>query len=126
MSILEFYHIFREKFPEITVKADKEYFDDWNEFENDDLSAYAWFEQLANALNKEMARRVPAQDHNDLFKFISYQFLNSSMDVRKCIDVAFIENLFWGIVPEKIEPYWQILPFVLKELYIGFHGRKPA
>lgn len=126
MSVLDFYYRFKERFPAITLKADKEYFDYWGEFENDELSAHVWFESLANALNKEMGKRISAETHRELFEFISNQFLCGSEGVQKCIDVAFTENLFWNVVPEKIEPYWQLLPDVLKKLYIGFHGRKPA
>lgn len=125
MAVLDFYYKFKEFFPEVAKKADQEYFDYWGDFENDELSAHVWFESLANALNKEMAKRVCAETYKELFEFISDQFLCGPTDVQKCIDVAFTENLFWSVESQKIEPYWQLLPDLLKTLFIDFHGRKP-
>ncbi|QUM85559.1 hypothetical protein [Moritella sp. 28] len=124
MSILDMYNQFRDTFPEITEKADKEHIRLWSEIDPD--LAYSWFESLANSLNNEMKKDVPAREYSDVFEFIRSHFMNGDKEVRNCIDVAFTENLFWQVKPENAKPYWDAFPNVLKELYVDFHARKPA
>ena len=88
-------------------------------------SAYSWFESLANALNEEMVKEVPASIHAPLLKYISGVFGTAGLKIRECIDVAFVENLFWQVPSNKCQPYWQQLPEDLRKLYRNFHQREP-
>ena len=45
-TILEFYDAFRDQFPEITIKADKEHIKYWGELDRN--FSPPWFESLAN------------------------------------------------------------------------------
>ena len=118
------YNEFRAKFPETTEKVDKEFIRLW--FELDPKLSYSWFESLANALNNEMNKSVPVSQYTAIYEFIRSNYLNGDKEVKNCIDVAFTENLFWQIKPEKAKPYWDSFPDVLKDLYIDFHNKKPA
>lgn len=119
MNVLEFYNLVREKYPNITEKADKEHIRIWGEIDTD--FAYSWFESLANAINKEMVAGVKANEYLDLFTFIDSHFQIGDDELKDCIDVAFTENLFWEVPVKQKEPFWNILPERLKELYINFH-----
>jgi hypothetical protein len=123
MSVLDFYNETRKKYPAVTLIADIEHIRIWDEI--DPEFAYSWFESLAKALNKEMCRNVETNKHKNLIEFISSQYQIGDAEVKNCIDVSFIENLFWEVPTEKADPYWKLLPENLKELYVDFYGRTP-
>lgn len=123
MPVLDLYYETREKFPEITEKADREHIRNWGDI--DPEFAYSWFESLANALNKEMSREISPQNYLGVFWYLSASFCNGDKEVRNCIDVAFTENLFWRVTVVQAEPYWELLPSNLKDLYVNFHYRTP-
>lgn len=56
----DFYVAVRLQFPDISLKADKEYVEYWGEAieEIHSGAAYSWFESLANALNTEMKQGI--------------------------------------------------------------------
>ncbi|MFT3736460.1 MAG: hypothetical protein QM776_15825 [Rhodocyclaceae bacterium] len=121
----EFCKSIKDRYPAISAKADAEYQRLWDDFVGEHYS-YSWFEALANALNKEMNRKVPVTTHQELLVVISSSFESGDEAVRQCIDVAFVENLFWQVTHlESVIAYWTVLPENLKELYIAFHGRGP-
>jgi len=124
MPVQEMYNDFRERFPEITKLADEEHILDWDEIRPE--YAFTWFESLAKTLNREMAREEPVSTYLPVFEYFRSKFLTGDDEEKKCIEVSFVENLFWQIKSEKAEPYWQALPSVLKELYVKFHGCVPA
>lgn len=124
MPIVDMYNEFRDRFPDITEKADQEHIRLWSEVDPD--FAYSWFASLANALNYEMQKEVQADQYSQVFEFIRRHFINGDKEVRNCIDVAFTENLFWRVKPEHARPYWDAFPDILQELYVAFHNRKPA
>lgn len=121
--IFELYKEARQRFPELSIRADGEYVRLWGEFTEED--AYSWFHALANAINHEMNRGADPKASEDVFKHISSALLAGSAETKKCIDVSFVENLFWQIPPVKAEPYWRVLPEELRDLYVRFHGHSP-
>jgi len=122
-TLEQFYSEVRERFPDISAMADREYIKYWGEANPED--AYSWFQSLANALNSEMKRQVNYSIHEQLFVFISNALADCSKEVFNCIDVSFVENLFWQVSEAKAGPYWHSMPDSLKELYIGFHSKLP-
>lgn len=124
MSVLDLYEECRKTFPEITQKADVEHIQQWGELSKE--FAYSWFENLANAINREMLNEIPAKEYKDLFEFMRSQFMFGEEKVKNCIDVAFTENLFWNVPKDKANDYWVLFPDILKDLYVNFHHRKPA
>lgn len=115
----------KERYPEISEKADAEYLKQWGEYDDPEYYSYSWFESLANVLNKQMYWSVPAEKFSELFADICSAFNSGDEDVKKCIDVAFVENLYWQVAPEKAKNYWNIMPETLKKLYVNFHHRTP-
>jgi len=122
----KFYNAIKEKYPEISEQADAEYMKQWGECNDLEYYSHSWFEALANVLNKQMYLSVPAERFKDLFLDIGIAFKSDDDDVRKCIDVALVENLYWQVAPEKAESYWSIMPETLQELYVNFHHRTPV
>ena len=53
-------------------------------------------------------------------------FLDGNDLVKKCIDVSYIENLFWKVDKETTSKYWSLLPTDMQALYIRFHGKIPT
>ena len=121
----EFCRSIKEQHPVISAKADVEYEKQWGDDVDNEYYSYSWFESLANAINKEMNREVPASEYQNLLAMISSAFESGDEAVRKSIDVAFIENLFWQVSPTKSASYWAAFPENLKRLYIDFHSRSP-
>jgi len=58
-------------------------------------------------------------------EYISTQYKTGDEKIKDCIDVAFVENLFWRVPTEERISYWEGLPENLKELYVNFHQSKP-
>ena len=121
---LTFYLEARDKFPTLAEKADREYFKDWGEQPSAD-NAYIWFHSVANALNKEMRRGTCLEDCDAFFDFVTRVFDSASVEVKQCIDVSLVENLFWRVQPAKAAAYWDLLPSKLQALYVGFHNTTP-
>lgn len=119
----DFYVAFREQFPEFSSHADRELFKNWGE--SGDIAPYSWFHSLANAINRDMQSGSRLKEITDIFTYIEKAFLNGSDEVKNCIDVSFVENLFWQVSPKKAEPYWLGLPDTLKKLYVDFHAQPP-
>lgn len=119
----EFCNSIKEQYPVISAKADEEYTQRWG----DDLEYYShiWFEALADRLNVEMNKGSSAQEYRKLFCSISSFFSSGDEEIKKCIDVAFVENLFWQVPAKKVKDYWEIMPENLKMLYLNFHHRPP-
>ena len=112
-----------EKFPLIAAAADRRHERYWD---NDPPEgAYSWFESLANALNDEMRARVPPTVHLPLMRHLEGA-LDRSQEVCRCMNVAFVENLFWQVGGEHAASFWELMPGRLKELYLGFHSRPPV
>ncbi|WP_087022675.1 DUF7674 family protein [Thaumasiovibrio subtropicus] len=124
MTVLSMYKSFRTQFPKITKKADVEHIRLWGEVNPE--CAYSWFGSLANVLNYEMVVSSAENDYKSLFEFFRSSYLNGESEVRDCIDVSFVENLFFNVPVEKVAPFWDTFPDVLKQLYVRFHGRKPT
>jgi hypothetical protein len=123
-SLLQFYRETRERFPGIVEKTDKEHMKaGW---EPRDEDAYMWFHSLADMFNEEMRQQRSPELAGAVFDFVRDQFLMGTADVRNCIDVSFVENLYWRVPPEKARLYWLRMPDLLKKLYLGFHGKPPC
>ena len=123
MTLLELYDSVRERFPVISQKADGLHIRLWGPPEAD--SAYVWFESLANAINLEMTAEVDPVAYKSLLNFLDGALANGSAELRNCLDVGFMENLFWQVASVKARPYWEITPKRLREFHVAFHGRSP-
>src|SRR5262245_25147300 len=123
-TVLELFVATREHFPELASRADKLHVRRWDELDAE--FAHVWFESLAQNINADMTADLPSQDHEALFSYLASVFDSGSEQVRSCIDVSFVENLFWEVPPEKAERYWLPLPQRLKDLYVAFHQRSPV
>ena len=122
-SLLRFYRETRKRFSNVVEKVDRVHLKSW---ELDDEYAYSWFGSLADSLNTDMRQGVGSDVAEALFEYMKDQFIAGSADVRNCIDVSFVENLFWQVSPQKAEPYWRKMPDLLKNLYLEFHGSPPC
>jgi hypothetical protein len=122
--VVSLYQSVKEKFPALSAKADAFHKKRWEDM-LDIGGEYAWFEALADALNDEMQREAPYRIHKALFEYIAGACAGGSAEVKQCIDVSFVENLFWQIPSQKCAPYWKAVPLVIKQLYLDFHHREP-
>ncbi|WP_426341068.1 DUF7674 family protein [Pseudoduganella sp. S-14] len=119
-----FYLAVRERFPTLAQKTDRKYLKDWGE-QPSEQDAYGWFQFVANTLNDEMRREAYLPESAEAFLFIAHVFASASEEVRRCIDVSFVENLFWQVPPAKAAAYWKKLPLQLQALYVDFHSKPP-
>jgi len=122
--LTELYCEVRSRFPAMAANADQDY---WRLYEGFDPAEnlYAWFESLANALNEEMRKDVSFGTHEPLFLFMDGAASTGIEELSQCVDVAFVENLFWDVPKLKASPYWEKLPPRLKNLYVEFHHHEP-
>jgi hypothetical protein len=124
-STAAFYLSARSKFPDLTEKADRQHIGYWDESPTEEHDSYIWFESVSRALNREMQGGHYIKECQVFFQFVDSVLRTGSDEVKKCIDVAFVENLFWEVSPGKAGPYWQVLPQRLQKLYLDFHARSP-
>lgn len=122
-TVEAFYVETRRRFPDLAERADREHVRLWGEV--DIAFAYSWFGSLANSLCALMQRHQLLERCSELFNYVDVQFELGSDEVRNCIDVSLVENLFWQVPGELAHPYWNRLPQQLKGLYLGFHARPP-
>jgi hypothetical protein len=121
----EFFRDARSKFPALAEKADSHHVKYWGEPPTEAQDSYSWFESVSRALNAEMKGEAYLKEARRFFVYVETVFCTAGDEVKKCVDVAFVENLFWQVSPEKAAPYWQQFPKVLQELYFDFHRRTP-
>lgn len=121
-----FYLQTRALFPDLAERADREYLKYWGTLPEAINDSYAWFGSVATALNTEMCRAAYVPESGAFFDYVSSVLAHCSAEVRTCIDVSLVENLFWGVPLTKAQPYWSILPPPLQQLYLDFHRTAPV
>lgn len=124
MSVLGMYHDFRKRFPEMTQGADARHIKVWGSV--DDETAYSWFESLAGAINDQMGASKEVANLSSIFSYFDELLRGSDKKIRNCIDVSFVENLFWEVQPSSAANAWDALPHSMQQLYVRFHGRPPT
>lgn len=117
------YDDFRNRFPELTQAADKRHLEVWGSIGSD--TAYLWFESLASALNTQMGFPEEHSKFVPVFAYFDTKFRTGNSDIKNCIEVSFIENLFWQVIPRSAAPVWILLPKTLQKLYVDFHEQPP-
>ena len=124
MDVREMYEDFRSRYPELTRATDARHLATWGRVEHE--TAFLWFESLASALNSQMGFPEKRTEMVTIFMYLDSKYRTGSKDVKNCIDVSFVENLFWEVSPKFAAPVWATLPKSLQQIYCGFHGRTPT
>ncbi len=124
MSVLEMYRDFRRQFPELTQAADARHIMIWDSVEDD--TAFSWFESLASTVNDQMGVQKQGSDLAAVFHYFERKLQGNDDEVKHCIDVSFVENLFWQVKSKPAATIWANLPRPMQQLYISFHGRPPT
>lgn len=123
MDVQQMYEEFRSQYAELTKATDARHVKIWGSVGHE--SVYSWFESLANTLNAQMGNAEQRTDFTSIFEYFDMKLRTGSKEVKHCIDVSFVENLFWQVSSQNAAPIWAILPTNLQQLYIDFHGRSP-
>ena len=118
------YDDFRSSFPELSANVDESQKKYLNEIALG--TPFFWFECLATYINNEMSSEVDPKNYKPVFEYFRSNYLFSGAQVKECIDVSFIENLFHNVNSQKTEPYWVALPDLLKDMYFNFHQNRPS
>ncbi len=118
------YRDFRERFPELTRAADARHIEAWDSI--DDGTPYIWFESLAGAINDRMGDEEFDAELAPVFGYFDAKLRGGDSEVKTCIDVSFVENLFWRVAQRNSARVWPKVPKSLQTLYVGFHGRPPT
>lgn len=124
MSVLEMYRNFRKRFPKLTHAADARHINVWGSV--DDETAFSWFESLAGAINDQMGAPEEGINLSSVFSYFDGQLQGADDEVRNCIDVSFVENLFWEVQPNSAVNVWDTMPKSMQQLYLNFHSRPPT
>ena len=124
MSVLQLYRDFRKRYPELTHAADARHIKVWDRV--DDETAFSWFESLAGVVNDQMGTLEQSADLESVFSYFERELEGSDNEVKNCIDVSFVENLFWRVQSNSAAGVWDALPKLMQQLYLGFHGRPPT
>ena len=121
--VVQFYRETRDRFPGILAETDNVHLKTWEVADED---AYMWFHSLADTLNENMRKGTRLDIAGSIFDYMRDCFMTGSGEVRNCIDVSFVENLFWQVSPARAHMYWTRMPELLKALYLGFHSEPPC
>lgn len=122
-SVFDLYDEIRTTMPDSFADVDRNHIKQWGSLSSD--YTYSWFESLANAMNDDMRQKVRSDRYSRVVSFMENALKTATPEVYNCVDVSFVENLFWQVPPAKAEGYWAELPVPLQALYIAFHGRSP-
>lgn len=122
-TILDLHHATHQQFPELAAAADRDFSYRWGDW--DPAFAYSWFECLSRVVNDRMVRGAEPNTVCALFVFVAGVLGDCSDEVANCIDVAFVENLFWQVPGKQALGFWAVLPAPLRQLYLDFHRRAP-
>lgn len=119
MDLQQFYKKFRTLFPVLALAVDRHYEDSlYGGFDDENQRIQpAWFECLADVLNKRMGNPEYRDEMLDVFKFCDSSFCSGQPDVKECIDVCFVENLFHGVTRQVSKSVWPTLPKKLQQMY---------
>ena len=121
-ELQSFYELTRITFTLHAKQADEIYFD--LGFEKEDEAYNVWFESFVEVTNILMKNTQTSDVSEHFMFFLSY--LDDASDlIRKCIDVSYVENLFWGVDQDSIKTYWALLPERMQVLYKNFHASSP-
>jgi hypothetical protein len=123
MDVTGMYEEFRSLHPELTNAADIRHIEIWDSVS--DETAFLWFESLAATLNVKMGHADERAKISLAFMYFDKKFRTGNMEIKRCINVSFVENLFWQVPPRNAAPVWATLPKSLQQLYVDFHG-EPA
>ncbi|WP_417268749.1 MULTISPECIES: hypothetical protein [Alphaproteobacteria] len=123
MDIEAMYEEFRYLYPELTKAADARHVEIWGSVGHE--TAFVWFESLANTLNAQIGLTEQSSRFASVFDYFDRKYRGGNKEVKNCIDVSLVENLFWQVCPRNTGPVWTILPKQLQRLYINFHGHPP-
>jgi hypothetical protein len=123
-TVFDLERVVRERFGDQLTDVDKLHIERWGSLHPD--YAYSWFESLAYALNAAMTKGSEQPRFAEVVNFLSAALRTASQEVLNCIDVAFVENLFWQVSAGKAQASWALLPEQLKEFYLAFHSRPPV
>jgi hypothetical protein len=104
------------QFPEEAAATDArmEFFDD---------DAYeTWLERFCDTTNEAIAHRDEQRVRAHL-SFMSQQLEIADDDMRRALDVAYVENLMWNLDLEAKRWAWHRIPSNLKQLYRDMWGQ---
>jgi hypothetical protein len=122
-SVVALHLSIRKGYKEISAKADTFHLRRYNSL--DDGLEYLWFESLADAINDSMLTKQPSAYFLKLCQSLEQAYKYGDPAVKTCIDVAFVENLFWEVPIREAKPYWAVFPRTFQTLYTDFFGRPP-
>ena len=87
---------------------------------NDNLY-HLWIEALADVTNDAIRER-----REDILKeqtsFMAQQYQMGSEEVKKCIDVSYVENLMWELEARDKAWAWPLFPDDVRKLYVAMWG----
>ncbi len=118
-----FLEALRAVFPDQAKNTDISYFHKWEAI--GEIALSLWLEDFAHVTNILM-NQGEEKIVQSLFDYIDKNYQRSSPDLRKQIDVGYVENLFWKTTEQGAEMGWSLLSLRLQKLYINFHGRSPV
>ncbi|AZZ93539.1 hypothetical protein EUZ85_23570 [Hahella sp. KA22] len=124
MKLDELQREIKRRFPDLAALTDMEQKRLWGSDSAELL--YLWFESFANVLNQQMAKGAGLDNYVAVAELIKHGLMVGDDEVKRCIDVSFIENLFWQVAPEKAALYWAVTLPSLQRLYVAFHRRTPC
>jgi hypothetical protein len=123
-TVFDLERFVRERFGDRLADVDKLHIERWGSLHADYV--YSWFESLAYALNAAMTKGSEQARFAEVVGSMGAALRSASQEVINCIDVAFVENLFWQVPTDKAQASWALLPEPLKDLYVAFHSRPPV
>ena len=107
-----------EQFPEDAAMTSRRSVELWD----GDEARGGWFEEFVERTNEAIRRRDEAVVMQHL-NFFSAQLDWADDDVRRVIDVNYVENLLGRLDKRSQRWGWRRIPQNLKELYLAFWGK---
>ena len=111
----------RIRFPEEALETDKWFIERGYDQEEIEKMTYAWVESFADC-TKEAVLRHNAKKVRELTGFMAEQYLANSDSLKGIIDVAYAENIMWGVEDKDKRWAWPHIAREIQQLYEAMWG----
>lgn len=118
MNLQQLYEDFRSQYPEIANATDVRHENSCFGFDYSPEVQSVWFESLADVLNDRMRNPEQRDEIIAVFKYMDKSLRIGNKEVKNCIDVCFVENLFHNVPRQTARSIWGDLPGNLQKLYL--------
>lgn len=120
---IELLNAIYDEFPEVAKDLDYTLKYNWEYEPHERNEMWTGLIERFSQLTTDAISRVDENTAKQYLSFMEGHYLRGSENVKKAINICFVESLLWDIKDEKTKKWgWSLIPKPLQQLYIGLWG----